>query len=84
MRTILDNTFVVVGARLVLGVMFVIASADKIADPLAFAASIAGYKLVSGTLAIIIATVLPWMELISGLLLVFGVFRNAGRPRAAG
>lgn len=76
MRTLLNNTYVIVVARIVLGATFVIASADKIADPAAFAASIANYKLVASTFALVIATVLPWIELISGLFLVFGVFRN--------
>ena len=76
MKSILNNTGVVVGARMVVGILFVVASADKIADPMAFAASIANYKLLPQTVNLLVATVLPWMELISGLFLVFGVLRN--------
>ena len=73
---IINNTYVVVAARMVIGVLFVIASADKIADPAAFATSISSYKLVPEFVALVVATVLPWMELICGVFLVFGVFRN--------
>lgn len=76
MKTIINNTYVVVAARMVVGVLFVIASADKIADPAAFAAAISNYKLVPEFVALVVATVLPWMELTCGVFLVFGVFRN--------
>jgi uncharacterized membrane protein YphA (DoxX/SURF4 family) len=70
---------VLLAARMILGGAFVAASIDKIADPAAFAASIGYYKLVSPTPALVIATVLPWMELLCGLGLLFGI---AIRPNA--
>jgi uncharacterized membrane protein YphA (DoxX/SURF4 family) len=60
--------------RVILGCVFIFASIDKIADPHAFAASITNYKIVSGNLTLLLATVLPWIELLSGLGLLFGVF----------
>ena len=65
--------------RVVLGCVFVFASIDKVADPPAFAASIVNYKLVSGQLALAVATVLPWVELLAGFGLICGVFvRGSG------
>lgn len=60
-------------ARVFLGFVFVVASIEKAADPNAFAVSIGYYKLVGPTVALIIATILPWIELLCGLFLIFGM-----------
>jgi uncharacterized membrane protein YphA (DoxX/SURF4 family) len=60
--------------RIVLGILFIFVSIDKIVDPNAFAASISAYKIVSGGPALLIGTVLPWIELLCGLGLLFGLF----------
>lgn len=75
-KSILNNTYTILIARLVLGALFIVASFDKIADPLAFAASITNYKLTSSFVALASATVLPWIELICGVLLLLGFLRN--------
>jgi putative oxidoreductase len=73
MRRWLDHPALIVAIRLFLGGMFIMASLDKIVDPAAFAASIMNYKLIGQTLAMITATVLPWVELLAGLGLLLGV-----------
>jgi putative oxidoreductase len=60
--------------RIVLGVVFIFVSIEKIADPTAFAASISGYRLVSADPALFISTVVPWIEFLCGLGLLFGLF----------
>jgi putative oxidoreductase len=60
--------------RITLGIVFILASIDKVVDPDAFATSISGYRVVSAGPALLIATVLPWIELLCGLGLLFGVF----------
>jgi putative oxidoreductase len=60
--------------RIILGGLFVFASLGKIADPHAFASSIEGYRILEGDAALHIATVLPWVEFLSGCLLLVGVF----------
>jgi uncharacterized membrane protein YphA (DoxX/SURF4 family) len=72
-KHLLNNSYIVLPARLVLGFVFVVASIDKIADPNAFAVSIGSYKLVGQSVAMMVATVLPWIELICGLFLMFGI-----------
>jgi len=57
-----------------LGGLFIVASLDKLADPAAFAASILNYKIVGPTLAMVIATVLPSLELLCGLSLILGLY----------
>lgn len=59
--------------RIVLGVVFVVASIEKIANPTGFAAAISGYRIIAGDPALLIATVLPWIELLCGLGLLFGL-----------
>lgn len=73
MRSLVDNPYVALSARLLLGFVFVVASIDKVADPNAFAVSVSYYRLVGEPMTLIIATVLPWMELLCGVFLLFGV-----------
>lgn len=58
--------------RVLLGATFIYAAVPKIADPIAFAADIAAYKLVPYFASYLVAAILPWLELFSGLLLVAG------------
>jgi len=74
MKTLLSNDYFILGVRIVLGFIFVIASIEKMADPAAFANSIGNYKLVSPSIGLIVASFLPWIELLSGLALLFGLF----------
>lgn len=73
MRAILENVYAVLIARLLLGTVFLFASIEKVADPNAFAVSISYYRLIGEPLTVIVATILPWMELICGLFLIFGI-----------
>lgn len=73
MIRILSNEYNLLTARVFLGVLFVVISIDKIADPAAFARSISDYRIVTGTPAMVLATVLPWVELLCGLALAFGI-----------
>ena len=59
--------------RLVLGGLFIAASIDKIAHPVEFARIIHGYRLVPDLFVYFLAAVLPWFEMICGLLLVSGL-----------
>jgi uncharacterized membrane protein YphA (DoxX/SURF4 family) len=61
-------------ARLVLGGVFIYASLDKILHPLAFAKSINNYQILPDRLINLAAIILPWLELILGSLLLFGVW----------
>jgi uncharacterized membrane protein YphA (DoxX/SURF4 family) len=74
MKSILTNTILILLVRVFLGGLFIVASLDKIADPAAFAASILNYKIVGSTLAMMIATILPSLELLCGLSLILGLY----------
>ena len=61
-------------ARLLLGVVFIYASLDKIAHPAAFAEAVYNYQILPNSVVSIVAIVLPWLELTLGIFLLFGVF----------
>jgi uncharacterized membrane protein YphA (DoxX/SURF4 family) len=64
------------GARVVLGAVFIYASIDKIVHPEAFAKAIHNYQILPETLINLTAIVLPWLELVMGVLLVLGVWQH--------
>lgn len=63
-------------ARLILGLIFIYASMDKIAHPAAFAKDIYNYQILPHVLINLTAMVLPWLELILGIFLMVGLFRE--------
>ena len=60
--------------RLILGGVFALASLDKIIFPLAFAKSISNYQILPEQFVNLVAVTLPWVELILGALLIFGIW----------
>ena len=61
-------------SRFILGAVFIYASLDKIADPVAFSANIDNYHISPIAINNLVALILPWVELIIGLSLIIGVF----------
>lgn len=59
--------------RLLLGLVFVYASYDKILHPQAFALGVYNYQLLPDAAINMTALILPWLELLLGLCLLFGV-----------
>lgn len=76
MKTILDNDYFIWTLRTIVGLVLIVASIDKASDPASFAGSIANYRILSGFTATAVATVLPWIELLAGLCILFGVLRR--------
>ena len=60
--------------RLVLGVVFIYASYDKILDPNKFARDISNYHFVPFGLENTVAIILPWLELFIGIGIVLGIY----------
>ncbi len=73
MNKILNNDYLLLVARIILGFVFILAAVSKTADPEGFAQAIANYKLLPDFLINIAAIILPWIELSAGLLLLFGI-----------
>jgi len=71
-KKLLENRFVLLLARLILGVIFIVASVDKIASPEAFSVSVDAYRLLPFPTVNIFALLVPWLELLCGVFLLAG------------
>lgn len=69
-----DNSRIEVAARWILGITFIYASFHKIIAPADFAKILYGYDLFPGVLINLIAIILPFVELFSGLALILGIY----------
>ncbi|RMF62025.1 MAG: DoxX family membrane protein [Calditrichaeota bacterium] len=63
--------------RLIFGVTLIYASIDKIIHPHQFATTVENYQLVGPYLSRLIAVWLPYLELLTGLLLIVGIWLEA-------
>ena len=72
MKTKVYPVFILI-TRILLGLIFIIASIDKIIDPAGFARDISNYHFVPFGFENIIAIILPWLELFIGLGLILGI-----------
>jgi cobalt-zinc-cadmium efflux system protein len=62
-------------ARLALGGVFIYASIDKILHPADFARAVANYKVLTSPVLInLVGVILPWCELLAGVLLIARVW----------
>jgi len=62
--------------RIILGIVFIYASYSKILDPAAFSKNIHNFHTTDNLVWVenLVALILPWLELIVGVFLIFGVF----------
>lgn len=77
MTTILSNRWTALAIRWILGLTFIAASIHKIAAPAEFAKIIYGYGLFPHISINLIAIVLPFVELVTGLFLLFNFYSQA-------
>ncbi|RPI27046.1 MAG: DoxX family membrane protein [Acidobacteria bacterium] len=61
-------------SRLIVGGIFIYAAVDKIAHPDQFAEIVNNYKLMPAKTINVMAIIMPWLELVAGVLLVAGVW----------
>ncbi len=79
MKTALRSPRLHLALRVLLGLVFVYASLDKIADPGAFARIVYQWQVLGPVPSNVLAVTLPWVELVAGILLIAGVWK----PEAA-
>ena len=65
--------------QIALGIIFIIAALPKIVDPPSFAHMIYNYKIMPWSLVSPMALVMPWLELLCGLALVLGIWKETAR-----
>ena len=68
----------IIAIRIIIGIVFLYASIDKIIDPAKFARDISNYHIVPFGLENIISIILPWLELYIGIGIIFGFCINGG------
>ncbi len=73
MRNPISNRYFLFIARIIIAFIFIYAGVQKITDPEAFAISISNYRLFPISLVNFIAITLPWIEMITGILLLLGI-----------
>jgi uncharacterized membrane protein YphA (DoxX/SURF4 family) len=78
-RNWLTHPWLTIRVQIALGVFFVAASLTKIADPPSFAHMVHNYRIVPGALVNLMALVMPWIELLCGLALIFGIWKETAR-----
>ncbi|RLB75342.1 MAG: DoxX family protein [Deltaproteobacteria bacterium] len=61
-------------ARFILGIIFIYASYDKILHTEAFAQIVYNYQLIPDALINITAIFLPWLEFVTGVVLIIGLW----------
>ena len=76
MKDFLSSKYVQIALQFVIGAVFLYASYNKLFDQVGFAKSIYGYKFLPDALINITAIIVPPLEFIAGLFLLFGLFRK--------
>ena len=77
-QSIITNSWIELAARWILGLTFIYASLHKILSPADFAKIVYGYNLFPEIFINLIAIIIPFLELITGLALIIGFY-----PRSA-
>lgn len=73
MKKIFSNQYFLLVSRIVIAFVFIYAGAEKISDPNSFSQAIYNYRIFPNEMINIFAIILPWIELVSGILLLFGI-----------
>lgn len=74
---IFQNKYIFQITRIILGIIFVYSSFEKISSPPDFAKIIFYYRMLPDGFENLIAIFFPWIELVTGLLLIVGKFDKA-------
>jgi uncharacterized membrane protein YphA (DoxX/SURF4 family) len=72
----LTHPWLTVRVQIALGAIFAAAALPKIADPPSFAHMIYNYRLAPGGLINAMALMMPWIEILSGIALITGIWRR--------
>ncbi|HEV8432632.1 MAG TPA: MauE/DoxX family redox-associated membrane protein [Thermoanaerobaculia bacterium] len=79
----LAHPWLTIRVQIALGIFFVVASLPKLGDPPSFAHMVYNYRIVPGALINLMALTMPWLELLCGLALILGIWKDAARTLIA-
>ena len=77
LKSLLSHPLFILCLRIALGLVFILASTDKILKPDNFAKNIANYRVLPYEYINAVAIALPWLEIITGSLLLVGIWIRA-------
>ncbi len=80
----IQNKQVILAFRFLIGAVFIWSGIIKIIDPLLFAQDVANYRTFPQSLSFLVALILPWIEVLCGLLLVLGIWSRAAALMISG
>jgi putative oxidoreductase len=75
----LTHPWLTIRVQLALGIFFVVAALPKIVDPPSFAHMVYNYRIVPGQFVNLMGLTMPWIELLCGLALILGIWKEAAR-----
>ena len=73
LKKILNNKYLLLSIRIFLGFIFLFAAITKVTDPIGFSQSIYNYRLMPDFTINFLSIAFPWIELVAGILLIFGI-----------
>lgn len=73
MNKLIKNPYLLCAFRVLIGFIFIFAGVEKIVEQESFAISIENYRILPIALINIVAITLPWVEVVAGILLIFGI-----------
>ncbi|OYT15907.1 MAG: DoxX family protein [Bacteroidetes bacterium 4572_77] len=73
MKKLIDNPYIILICRILVGYVFLSFGISKIADPAFFAKEIGNYGIAPEWSLNLIALILPWIEIFAGLMLIMGI-----------
>ena len=73
MNNFLSNKYLLFLFRIIVGLVFIYAGTLKISDPAGFSDAINNYDLLPLSFVNFFAITLPWIEVVAGLFLLFGI-----------
>ncbi|MFH1823866.1 MAG: MauE/DoxX family redox-associated membrane protein [Candidatus Firestonebacteria bacterium] len=76
-KKVLSNPMILFFLRLIIGIIFIFASITKIIEPEYFKAVIAEYKILPDVFVPLFAVILPWIELLCGMMLILNIFTRS-------
>lgn len=73
MKAIIENQYLNLAARIIVGLIFIYAGIGKVIEPEKFAKEIFNYSILPYFLINITALIMPWLEVIVGIFLIAGI-----------